>query len=901
MTIKKRRDRTTLLPQSLREEIEKLDSQSSGYSKHKQLSRRDKRNQKKLEKKAHRAAYFAHQKGTLTPSTSTTEDVPPSVHVKPVKRPQEKVKERSEVDVHAPPAKRQKVDHQTSKQQVDSTGSKYAKESKASKEKTTSKTTRGTGTKSKKPNLELLQQPRTQVEMDEDKEIAWLEHQLGLNKKNSKNGLKKMLEEDGLDDLLDGIEEDLFKLDEDEEMDDMDNVEMDEEDSDNSEETEEDEEDTGSQPNEERNTAGEESMEDVESKGDSTEPSSSDNSDEEMDHDTHQAVSAIPSVSTGSKYVPPHLRASASKADQQDAQLLRQLKGIVNRLSEQNMGVLLTQLEDTYRENPRNKVTTTLTSLTIDSISSDVSLLDNHITLYATLVAAMYRAIGIEFAALFVQDIIKTFESAYENGRVQVHETQNEVVGKDSLNLLVCISELYNLQVVSCKLIYGIVRMLIREGMGELEVELLLKILRICGRQLRQDDPLALKDIVQLVSEQMENRKNELSSRTRFMVETLNNLKNNKVKKADASGVETIERMKKFLSGLSKRYPGPAFSLGAKTLHSYIDNRIRIAGRDPLQVTLEDLHSADTKGKWWLVGSGWAGNPLVDAQQNNKDQSNDKVEATQMENKRLLELARAQGMNTDVRRSIFVVLLSSEDYYDACDRLGQLGLTEQQQREIIRVILNCCGKEKTYNPYYALVGHRLCEQAHSHKITAQFALWDFLRELGEDEVGGMEVLKNHASKDGALGNSVSKERTRNLAKLYAWWIAKGAVSIALLKPIDFAKIKPQTQEFLDAMLIDLFVNTQTPIPILSSSALSNIWGQKKYEKRPLEEVVMKGVKHGSLTRGLIFYLSDLEKRRLRSVSNEQGNFIKWAISVSKSALETGLTLAPPDGLDEVTY
>lgn len=65
-------------------------------------------------------------------------------------------------------------------------------------------------------------------------------------------------------------------------------------------------------------------------------------------------------------------------------------------------------------------------------------------------------------------------------------------------------------------------------------------------------------------------------------------------------------------------------------------------------------------------------------------------------------------MNTDIRRSIFVVLMSSEvrqcllgvnvlgltmfqDYVDACERLSQLRLTEIQQREIIRVILHCCG------------------------------------------------------------------------------------------------------------------------------------------------------------------------------------------------------------------
>lgn len=39
------------------------------------------------------------------------------------------------------------------------------------------------------------------------------------------------------------------------------------------------------------------------------------------------------------------------------------------------------------------------------------------------------------------------------------------------------------------------------------------------------------------------------------MIETLTNLKNNRAKKSDG-GTDTIERMKKFLSGLSKKYHG---------------------------------------------------------------------------------------------------------------------------------------------------------------------------------------------------------------------------------------------------------------------------------------------------------------------------------------------------------
>lgn len=52
------------------------------------------------------------------------------------------------------------------------------------------------------------------------------------------------------------------------------------------------------------------------------------------------------------------------------------------------------------------------------------------------------------------------------------------------------------------------------------------------------------------------------SSRTNFMIETLTNLKNNKLKKAVAGGAggtggpEAVERLKKFLSGMNKKRHG---------------------------------------------------------------------------------------------------------------------------------------------------------------------------------------------------------------------------------------------------------------------------------------------------------------------------------------------------------
>lgn len=123
----------------------------------------------------------------------------------------------------------------------------------------------------------------------------------------------------------------------------------------------------------------------------------------------------------------------------------------------------------------------------------------------------------------------------------------------------------------------------------------------------------------------------------------------------------------------------------------------------------------DKRGKWWLVGSAWAGDPLVDRQQQVDEPleldlaQDDEASLSEDKAKALLKLAKRQGMNTDVRRSIFVVLMSSEvgpirrfstllgdnvllrfqDYVDACDRLNHLKINDQQRPEIVRVLLHC--------------------------------------------------------------------------------------------------------------------------------------------------------------------------------------------------------------------
>ncbi len=77
-----------------------------------------------------------------------------------------------------------------------------------------------------------------------------------------------------------------------------------------------------------------------------------------------------------------------------------------------------------------------------------------------------------------------------------------------------------------------------------------------------------------------------------------------------------------------------------------------------------------------------------------------------------------------------------------------------------------------------LVSKRLCEVDHSYKVTFQYCLWDFLRECGESEVGGLE---RSASENAVMEESknIRLSKLMNMAKFYASLVADGALTLAV--------------------------------------------------------------------------------------------------------------------------
>ena len=86
-------------------------------------------------------------------------------------------------------------------------------------------------------------------------------------------------------------------------------------------------------------------------------------------------------------------------------------------------------------------------------------------------------------AAFFVQHVVSSYDTHF-NALRNMGTTSTEIVpgddsfGKECSNLVVLLSELYNFQVVSCVLVYDIIRSLLDGNLSEFKVELLLKVAR---------------------------------------------------------------------------------------------------------------------------------------------------------------------------------------------------------------------------------------------------------------------------------------------------------------------------------------------------------------------------------------------------------------------------------------
>ena len=129
------------------------------------------------------------------------------------------------------------------------------------------------------------------------------------------------------------------------------------------------------------------------------------------------------------------------------------------------------------------------------------------------------------------------------------------------------------LQVIDCALIYDIFRELV-SNFQEKDVELLLLLIRHVGVEIRRENPESLKEIIlEIQAKAVSDSAITNNSRTRFMLETINALRNNNIRKIPKYDPAPVERARKILKNIS----------GSNE-------------NTKLSISLSDLLSADEKG-----------------------------------------------------------------------------------------------------------------------------------------------------------------------------------------------------------------------------------------------------------------------------------------------------------------
>jgi nucleolar MIF4G domain-containing protein 1 len=106
--------------------------------------------------------------------------------------------------------------------------------------------------------------------------------------------------------------------------------------------------------------------------------------------------------------------------------------------------------------------------------------------------------------------------------------------------------------------------------------------------------------------------------------------------------------------------------------------------------------------------------------------------------------------------------------------------------------------------------------------------------------------------------------------------------------VDFTDLKPQSQEFLRELLVQIFISSQVVTPVFSNDPKLL---PTTRNREAVEKIFIKATRIQTLAMGLVYFMSEA----FRDISEEEENIaklIKWANSVGNDTLQTGVDVVP---------
>ena len=243
-----------------------------------------------------------------------------------------------------------------------------------------------------------------------------------------------------------------------------------------------------------------------------------------------------------------------------------------------------------------------------------------------------------------------------------------------------------NFQIVHEIIVAQILLLLLHRPTDD-SVEIAVNLTRECGQHLEEMNPA----IANAIFDQFRHILNDsdIETRTQYMIEVLFQVRKDKFKdnpaiKEELDLVEE-EDMITHRTGLDDEID--------------TQNGLNIFSFDP---EYEENEAKYKKLKAEILGEAEGSDEEYESGSESEDE--------EAKEEKALEIKDAT--NTDLvnlRRTIYLTIMSSSQAEEACHKLMKLNMPAGQEGELISMIVECCSQEKTFSKFYGLIGERFAK------------------------------------------------------------------------------------------------------------------------------------------------------------------------------------------------
>ncbi|KAF8422381.1 hypothetical protein EV426DRAFT_605507 [Tirmania nivea] len=93
-----------------------------------------------------------------------------------------------------------------------------------------------------------------------------------------------------------------------------------------------------------------------------------------------------------------------------------------------------------------------------------------------------------------------------------------------------------------------------------------------------------------------------------------------------------------------------------------------------------------------------------------EDESDEEDEDEEKQEEKRLEIQDQSNTNlVNLRKTIYLTIMSSIDFEECCHKLMKITLPEGLEHELCSMVVECCSQERTYSKFYGLIGERFAK------------------------------------------------------------------------------------------------------------------------------------------------------------------------------------------------